>query len=186
MDNFYKSLLEYNTDYAEEDFVKNKMLEFLKTVGNLSFYRDSLSGHFTASSFLINKDKTSVCFGHHKKLNKWLFLGGHFDGDNDPLFVSIKEAKEESGIKSISPVSNHIFDIGMYLIPSYKNVPAHYHFDVTFILQAHSDEFKINNEEMNDLKWVSIESPKSHWKDMFKDESICRMIEKYKKLQAKE
>ena len=37
---------------------------------------------------------------HHKKIGKWLQLGGHSDGEEDLLKVSQREAKEESGINN--------------------------------------------------------------------------------------
>lgn len=35
---------------------------------------------------------------HHKKLDKWLQLGDHCDGDSNILNVAVKEAIKESGI----------------------------------------------------------------------------------------
>lgn len=173
----YKYLKEYDPKDLEESFVKEKMLEFLQNFGSHSFSRECLLGHFTASSFLLNDDLTSICFGLHSKMNIWLILGGHLDSDDDPLFVSIKEAKEESGINEITPISDKIFDIEMYLIPEYKNIPAHYHFDITFLLQAHNNNF-IQNEEMKDLKWVHA------YNDQLPtiERSGLRMLQKWKDL----
>ena len=38
---------------------------------------------------------------HHNIYNSWSWTGGHADGDKDLLYVAIKEAKEETGVKNI-------------------------------------------------------------------------------------
>ena len=35
---------------------------------------------------------------HHRKLDRWLQLGGHSDGESDPRQVALREAQEESGL----------------------------------------------------------------------------------------
>jgi len=35
---------------------------------------------------------------HHRKLGKWLPLGGHIELDEDPEIAALREAKEESGL----------------------------------------------------------------------------------------
>lgn len=64
----------------------------------LAFSKKLLSGHITASVFLINATRDKVLLTHHAKLGKWLQLGGHCDGIKDPFFNAHKEAYEESGL----------------------------------------------------------------------------------------
>ena len=90
----------------------------------------------------------------HRKLKRWMQTGGHADGDPQPLRVAIREAEEESGIVGISPVSCDIFDIDIHLIPANpaKNEPAHYHYDIRYLLQAPHENFIIS-EESDALGW---------------------------------
>ena len=67
----------------------------------LCFERALESGHLTASCWLWNKEQSACLFTLHKKLKKWLQLGGHADGDSDLLEVAIKEGNEESGIEDL-------------------------------------------------------------------------------------
>ena len=92
---------------------------------------------------------------HHKKLNKWLQLGGHSDGDPDTWKVALREATEESGIDNIAFVTRQIFDIDIHTIPENlkKNEPEHKHYDVRFLLKAPTEDFVVS-EESNFLKWV--------------------------------
>lgn len=150
----YEMIKRYETVYPEELVFKEKMLEFIFSCDDC-FLRSCRVGHFTSSAFLLNKDKTHVCLMHHAKLNKWMQLGGHCDGDSDVLSVAIKEAREESGIENIKPIKSDIFDIDIHLIPPSSKDDAHYHFDIRFLLHAYDDDDTlVKNHESNELKWV--------------------------------
>jgi hypothetical protein len=56
------------------------------------------------------------------------------DGDLDLLAVALREAREESGLSGIEPVTREIYDVDIHEIPPFKDVPSHYHFDVRFLL----------------------------------------------------
>jgi 8-oxo-dGTP pyrophosphatase MutT (NUDIX family) len=51
---------------------------------------------FTVAIFVVHDDK--VLLIHHRKLDKWLPLGGHIELDEDPEIAALREAKEESGL----------------------------------------------------------------------------------------
>ena len=101
-------LHKYHPSSPKEEVYKEKMLELLDS-SEECFLRASKVGHFTGSAFLLNKTKTHALLMHHRKLDRWLQLGGHCDGDSDVLNVAIKEAQEESGIQDIKPISSEIF-----------------------------------------------------------------------------
>ena len=50
---------------------------------------------FTVAIFVVHQGK--ILLIHHRKLNKWLPLGGHIELDEDPEIAALREAKEESG-----------------------------------------------------------------------------------------
>ncbi len=77
-------------------------------------------------------------------------------GDSNLARVSLREAHEESGLQHIELISDDIFDIDIHLIAAYKNIPAHYHYDVRFIARASDlDEKILISDESDDLKWFS-------------------------------
>lgn len=51
---------------------------------------------FTVAIFVVHDGE--VLLIHHRKLNKWLPLGGHIELDEDPEIAALREAKEESGL----------------------------------------------------------------------------------------
>ncbi len=147
-----KLLLEYDSVYSEENKYQERMINFMNNHKNC-FERHCVTGHFTASCWLIDKSNNRALLTHHAKLDDWFQLGGHCDGESDPLAVAIKEAREESGINNIKALSDKIFDIDIHLIPEINNEPTHYHYDVRFILKVCSDEPLVINRESKALKW---------------------------------
>lgn len=160
-------------DLAEQEY-KKIIIEFLNNYPN-AFERSLEVGHITASAWLVNKDNTKALLMHHKKLNIWVQLGGHCDGDTNPLAVAIKEAQEESGIMNIAAIQNAIFDIDVHFIPENKKEKGHYHYDIRFLLQVMGDEDFIPNEESNALMWID----KNKEKLPTNERSVTRMFDKW-------
>jgi hypothetical protein len=83
-------------------------------------------------------------------------------------------------LRNIELLSDEIFDIGVHLIAEHKRIPAHYHYDVRFLLKTTDEDDDIQiSDESNDLKWfddVSALPPNSSI-------DIPRMSEKWKKHQ---
>lgn len=52
---------------------------------------------FTVAIFVVQNGK--VLLVHHRKLDKWLPLGGHIELDEDPEAAALREAREESGLE---------------------------------------------------------------------------------------
>ena len=139
------------------------------------FDRSNLEGHVTGSAWLVSPDGRQALLTHHKKLGRWLQLGGHSDGESDTLLVSKREAEEESGLR-VEPVDESIFDIDIHEIPARGNEPAHFHFDVRFLFRALDLRFVVSSES-HDLRWVDLLKI-----EKFSDEwSVIRMRDKYLK-----
>jgi len=51
---------------------------------------------FTVAIFVVRDGK--VLLIHHRKLDKWLPLGGHIELHEDPEQAALREAREESGL----------------------------------------------------------------------------------------
>jgi hypothetical protein len=176
-----EKLERYNSEDETEIADKAKMLEFLNSHEDC-FERSLSIGHFTGSCWLVNRDETKFLLTLHKKIRRWLQLGGHADGDYNLARVSLKEAREESGLQNIELLSDEIFDIGIHLIPEYKGIPEHYHYDVRFLLRTTDNDEDIQiSDESNDLRWFEevLTFPANISID------IPRMLEKWKKLQQR-
>ena len=102
-----KSLEQLIIHYAQtypKEMAPHDMLKFLDEETGY-FLRNNYNGHFTGSAWIISPDKSNILMTHHKKLGKWIQLGGHADGESDLLKVALREATEESGIQQFKVLS---------------------------------------------------------------------------------
>ena len=98
-----------------------------------------------------------MLLARHKKLNRWLQLGGHCDGLKDPFHVAKMEGYEESGLKRLTAVSETILDIDIHDIPDLGDVPTHKHYDFRYVFLANDAEPLTSSDESFELKWVALE-----------------------------
>lgn len=173
---FSKQLIKYRTPYEEESSFINDFLEL--TEDTLAYKRERLDGHFTASAWIVNRKRTHALLTLHRKLGRWLQLGGHADGNENLLEVAMKEAREESGLKTLSFVDETIFDLDKHIIPERPHVPIHFHFDVRYILEADITEPLQKSNESISLAWVAFDSVQDV---IGYNPSILRMLEKTSK-----
>ena len=136
--------------------------------------RTCVPGHLTGSAWIVSPDRTRALLTHHLKLDKWLQLGGHADGDGDLLAVALREAREESGLTHVRAVSPEIFDLDRHWIPPRKTEPGHFHYDLRFLLEADPTEAIVISSESKDLAWVALERVTL----LNPEESMARMVRK--------
>ncbi len=166
------ALAEYRSRYRDEADVVDRFEAFVCDEPNC-FRNDCWSGHITGSSWLLNRAGSRVLLTHHKKLGKWLQLGGHSDGDPNTLAVAVREAHEESGL-AVTTLDGAILDLDIHQIPARGEQPAHFHYDVRYLLQVSGAEEFAVSDESHELAWVAsaeLESFSREW-------SVLRMAEK--------
>ena len=150
-------LADYRRRWPEEAETVDLFLALLADAEN-PFRRERLAGHFTASAWLVNRDGSCVLLTHHRKLGLWLQLGGHADGEPDFATVALTEAHEESGLTDLALEDGAIFDLDRHWIPEHKGVPAHWHYDVRFVIRAMGGEAFVVSDESHALAWRAIAS----------------------------
>ena len=169
-----KQLNAYRNRYPQEASIADRFVQFVDTYTDC-FERSQLSGHVTGSAWLTNAAGTHVLLTHHRKLNRWLQLGGHADGDSDVLAVATREAVEESGITSIATVKTDLFDIDIHEIPARGSEPRHFHYDVRFASKVEGNEQFAVSGESHALEWVEI----AKLGNRTTEQSMLRMAEKW-------
>ncbi|MEE4300782.1 MAG: NUDIX hydrolase [Pseudomonadales bacterium] len=134
-------------------------------------------GHVTGSAWIVSPERDAVLLTHHRKLDLWIQLGGHADGNPDPLDVALVEGLEESGLPSLTPLDAAVpFDLDIHRIPARRDEPEHEHFDVRYAFLAPHRDYVVSDES-HDLAWVPIEDLSSYTKD----ESVLRMAQKWRR-----
>ncbi len=171
-----RNLLEQLSDYLhrhpQEQETVSRFIDFVQA-NPRCFERDCWAGHVTGSAWLVDTTRSRLLLTHHKKLDMWLQLGGHSDGDADTQKVALREATEESGL-TVHLLRADIFDVDIHEIPARKNDPAHFHFDVRYAFSAADDAYVVSEESM-DLAWVEIDQ----LEQFTVETSILRMRDKW-------
>ena len=166
----------------QEENDKEMMLKYIDTFPDV-LTRENKMCHFTASNWIINKEKTKVLMIYHNLYKSWAWTGGHADGDDNLLNVAIKEAEEETGIKNLKLLSNEIYGIQILTVDSHikrgKFVPSHLHLDCCFLLEADEKEpLRIKKDENSGVEWVELDKA-------VELTSEKKMVPIYKKLNEK-
>ncbi len=140
---------------------KEVILKYMDTFDNL-LVRDNEFAHFTASNWIVNKERTKVLMIYHNIYKTWAWTGGHSDGEEDLLKVALKEAEEETGIKNFKVLSNGIYSLEILGVNAHekrgKRVATHLHLDCCFLLEAdEKDVIRIKEDENSGVQWMNIE-----------------------------
>ncbi len=158
---------------AREASMRERLVAFVTAYPD-AFERALSIGHVTASAWIVDPARTRALLAHHRKLRKWLQLGGHADGDPDVRRAALREAREESGLSSLRLVSEAIYDLDVHRIPARPGEPAHEHFDVRFAFEADPDEPLVVSAESHALAWVPLGDLPAYGAD----ESVLRLARK--------
>jgi 8-oxo-dGTP pyrophosphatase MutT (NUDIX family) len=124
--------------------------------------RSCVPGHITASAWILDADGERALLTHHRKLGRWLQLGGHVDGEEHVERSALREAQEESGMAEFRfvPWSGGELvplDLDVHPIPARKQEPEHLHWDLRFLLQAAPGQALVTSDESNDLRWFGAD-----------------------------
>jgi 8-oxo-dGTP pyrophosphatase MutT (NUDIX family) len=112
-------------------------------------------GHITASLFIVDRGGR-LLLHHHRRLGRWLQMGGHLEVAESPLDAALREGAEESGLADLT-VAPGILDLDIHLIPAGKGEPEHRHFDVRYLARTgNPDSITIDAAESLDLRWVTL------------------------------
>lgn len=154
-------LKNYEPCNEQEARDKEVMLRLLRDMPDI-FERKNETAHFTASSWLVNKEHDRVLMVYHNIYRSWAWTGGHADGETDLLSVAKREAAEETGITGIRAVTDDIFSIEILTVDGHikrgNYVPSHLHLNVTYLLEADDTEtLCIKPDENSGVKWFSPE-----------------------------
>jgi len=114
-------------------------------------------GHFTGSVFVLSAGTGRVLLHHHRRLGRWLQMGGHDEGESDPAVTALREGREESGLPDLVLLSPAILDLDVHPIPAAKGEPRHAHFDVRYAAVTRADgEARADAAESLGLAWLPL------------------------------
>ncbi len=115
---------------------------------------------FTVAIFVVEKDR--VLLIHHRKLDKWLPLGGHVELDEDPEQAALREAKEESGLDvellgerqpTTGPGTRAL--IAPRFLDIHRISDSHEHIGMIYWARPKNGNVTLAHDEHHDIRWCS-------------------------------
>lgn len=117
---------------------------------------------FTVAIFVVKDGR--VLLIQHRKLNKWLPLGGHIELDEDPEIAALREAKEESGFDvelvgerppTTEPGTRAL--IAPRFLDIHKITDTHEHIGMIYWARPKAGSLALAEEEHHNIGWFTSE-----------------------------
>jgi len=115
---------------------------------------------FTVAIFVVHQGK--VLLIHHRKLDKWLPLGGHIELDADPEIAALREAKEESGLdvelvgeRPPTTEQGTRALIAPRFLDIHRITDTHEHIGMIYWARPRNGEATLSADEHRDIRWCS-------------------------------
>ena len=148
----------YNEQEAKD---KQTMLKYIDTFEDV-LTRNNEFGHFTASAWTLNQERTKVLMVYHNIYQSWAWTGGHADGESNLLEVASRELKEETGVKNVKVLNDNIFSLEIICVNGHvkrgKYISSHQHLNLTYLLEVDEKEIlKMKEDENSGVKWINLE-----------------------------
>ena len=128
-----KDIENYEPYNEQEIKDKDLILKCIKLHDDI-LTRENTIAHITSSGYIVNKSRTKVLMIYHKIYKSWAWTGGHADGDSNLLHVAIKEAKEETGLKNVTPITENILGLDVLNVNGHvkkgKYISSHLHLSI--------------------------------------------------------
>lgn len=158
----FRTMLENYHPCNEQEAQDKRMMLYYADHFEDILYRSNETVHLTSSAWIVNKSHDRVLMIFHNIYNSWSWTGGHADGDSDLLQVAIKEAREETHIEDVRPVTEDAFSVEILTVAAHfkrgKYVVPHLHLNVTYLLEADDGQsIRANPEENSAAAWFSLE-----------------------------
>ncbi len=179
-------IIAYTPYNEQEEKDKDIILSCLRDYPDI-FTRDNKIAHMTASCWILDKERQHVLMCYHNIYQSWSWLGGHADGEEDLLAVSIKEAEEESSLKNVTPITDKILSLEVLTVDGHQKrgeyVSSHLHLNVTYLLTADiHDSIHSKADENSGVRWFTFdEALKASSEPWFVEHIYPKLIEKSKK-----
>ena len=162
------------------------MLDFLVSHPD-ALKRENQVAHFTATAWIVNRDRTKVLMVYHNLYNSWSWVGGHADGDGDLFRVVKKEIAEETGLTRLTPLWDGIYSLRIIPVEHHvkkgKYVNSHLHLDVEYLFEAdEADVLRIKEDENSGVDWLPVERLDEYVSEERMKPIYAQLNEKLKKL----
>jgi 8-oxo-dGTP pyrophosphatase MutT (NUDIX family) len=133
--------------------------------------------HFTGSAFVVHPPTQRVLLRWHARQEAWLHVGGHADpGEDEPLAIAEREAREESALVDLVPwPDDRLLHAVIVPVPAGADEPDHEHADLRFVLATQAPEAARPEQPSGRLRWLSVADATALTSEANVRESLARI-----------
>jgi 8-oxo-dGTP pyrophosphatase MutT (NUDIX family) len=118
--------------------------------------------HLTASALVLHPPSGRVLLRWHERLAGWRQVGGHGDpGEDDPLAIARREAREETGLGDLEPWPRGRGELPVHVtvvpVPAAGGEPAHEHGDLRYLLATAHPGAARPERPGAPLRWATLD-----------------------------
>lgn len=136
---------------AAQDSLRHAVLAFVEARDD-ACRRECVPGHVTASALVLDHTGSRVLLTLHRRLGRWVQLGGHCDDDDaDLVSAALREATEESGVDGLR-MEPELAAVHVHPVVCSLGVPTR-HLDLQFVAHAPAGAQIAISDESEDLRW---------------------------------
>ena len=146
---------------AREESEKREILSLMEREGDRLLLRECSYAHMTASSVIVNRNRTKMLMAFHKIYQSWAWTGGHADGDGDFEAVARREAQEETGIQNLKKLGAGAASLEVLPVWAHQKhgqmVASHLHLNISYLFEADDTlPLRIAEDENSAVGWIPI------------------------------
>jgi 8-oxo-dGTP pyrophosphatase MutT (NUDIX family) len=114
--------------------------------------------HLTASALVVHPASGRVLLRWHQRQGRWLQVGGHGDpGEDDPLAIALREAREETGLADLEAWPDaRLRHVVICDVAPGKGEPAHEHADLRYLMTTRTPEAIAPEAADAPLRWLTF------------------------------
>lgn len=152
-------LTEWRAPDPAQDALRHAVLAFVHGRPD-ACRRECVPGHVTASALVLDDTGSRVLLTLHRRLGRWVQLGGHCDegddGDTDIVGAALREATEESGVAGLR-IDPELAAVHVHPVTCSLGVPTR-HLDLQFVAHAPAGAQIAISDESEDLRWWPVDA----------------------------
>lgn len=184
---YWDEIAAYRPRSEQEEADQRQMLDYIRQFSDTILTRDNPIAHFSSSGFVVNADASRVLMAHHNLYRVWAWTGGHVDGEEDFLAVALREAREETGVTHIRPLSDAIASLEILPVWGHvkrgRYVPSHLHLNVSYLLLAdENDPLSVREGENTRVGWLPAAELLSYTNEWEMDGVYTKLLERARNL----